>query len=243
MKENKYDESAFFKAYSDFPRSKGGLKAAGEWHVLQQLLPDFSKKSVLDLGCGLGWHCRYAAENGASHVVGTDISKKMLSVAKEKNLAPCIKYECAAMEDVNYPDNSFDIAISSLALHYIEDIDGVFKNVSRMLKAGGSFIFSAEHPVFTSYGTEDWYRDKDGNPLHWPLDNYYIEGSRQTTFLSSTVIKYHKTLTTYFDALINNGFQIVAFKEPTPPKEWLCDPMMKDELRRPMMFIISAKKI
>lgn len=37
----------------------------------------------------------------------------------------------------------------------------------------GEFVFSVEHPVFTSYGTQDWYYDKDGNILHFPVDNYY----------------------------------------------------------------------
>ena len=48
------------------------------------MLPDFKGKRVLDLGCGYGWHCIYAMENGASSVVGVDISHKMLEVAKGK---------------------------------------------------------------------------------------------------------------------------------------------------------------
>lgn len=47
------------------PRSKEGLQAAGEWHEFKKLLPDFHQKVVLDLGCGFGWHCIYAAEQGA----------------------------------------------------------------------------------------------------------------------------------------------------------------------------------
>ena len=49
MKENKYDDPAFFDAYSRFPRSVEGLSAAGEWHALQKLLPDFRGKRVLAL--------------------------------------------------------------------------------------------------------------------------------------------------------------------------------------------------
>lgn len=76
MKENKYDEEKFFAKYSEMDRSRKGLQAAGEWSELQKLLPDFAGKKVLDLGCGYGWHCRYAAEQGAVYVLGTDISKK-----------------------------------------------------------------------------------------------------------------------------------------------------------------------
>lgn len=84
MKENIYDQDDFFIAYSQFPRSVEGLNAAGEWPALQRLLPNFQGKSVLDLGCGYGWHCLYAAQQGAIKVIGTDISQKMLKVAKEK---------------------------------------------------------------------------------------------------------------------------------------------------------------
>ena len=52
MKENKYDDPTFFGKYSRMPRSKEGLAAAGEWHVLRRMLPPFEGKRVLDLGCG-----------------------------------------------------------------------------------------------------------------------------------------------------------------------------------------------
>ncbi|SFO23944.1 Methyltransferase domain-containing protein [Paenimyroides ummariense] len=82
MKENKYDEVSFFEQYGKMNRSLNGLDAAGEWHVLKEMLPNFDGKKVLDLGCGYGWHCRYAIENGAISVIGIDISEKMLEKAK-----------------------------------------------------------------------------------------------------------------------------------------------------------------
>ena len=85
MKENKYDNENFFIKYSQMERSKKGLQGAGEWHELKKILPDFQDKTVLDLGCGYGWHCKYAIDNGAKYVLGIDISKKMLEVAKIKN--------------------------------------------------------------------------------------------------------------------------------------------------------------
>ncbi len=84
MKENKYDNDLFFGKYSQMSRSKDGLIAAGEWETMKSLLPDFSGKRMLDLGCGYGWHCIYAMEQGAASVVGVDISHKMLEVAKKK---------------------------------------------------------------------------------------------------------------------------------------------------------------
>ena len=52
MKENKYDDDRFFSQYAQMSRSVEGLQGAGEWHILQKMLPDFTDKRVLDLGCG-----------------------------------------------------------------------------------------------------------------------------------------------------------------------------------------------
>lgn len=82
MKQNKYDDNVFFQKYSQMDRSVKGLEGAGEWKTLERLLPDFHDKHVLDLGCGFGWHCRYAAEHGAASVLGVDISAKMIAKAR-----------------------------------------------------------------------------------------------------------------------------------------------------------------
>ena len=92
MKENKYDDEKFFHQYSQMSRSVDGLKGAGEWHVLQKMLPDFQGKRVLDLGCGFGWHCQYAIEHGAVHALGIDLSHKMLEEATKRNNSPHIEY-------------------------------------------------------------------------------------------------------------------------------------------------------
>ena len=80
--ENKYDDPVFFEKYSQMDRSREGLAGAGEWQTLRSILPEFSGKRVLDLGCGYGWHCIYAAEQGAASVLGLDLSEKMLAEAR-----------------------------------------------------------------------------------------------------------------------------------------------------------------
>lgn len=66
---------------------------------------------------------------------------------------------------------------------------------------------------------------------------------RKSVFLGEEVTKYHRTLTTYLGALAANGFEIIAVEEPQPSGELLNTvPGMRDELRRPMMLIISARK-
>ncbi|GGG13340.1 hypothetical protein GCM10010912_67230 [Paenibacillus albidus] len=122
MKQNKYDESGFFTNYSQMPHSVGGLEAAGEWAEFRALLPGLQDKRVLDLGCGFGWHCRYAREQQARSVIGIDLSENMLERARAMTVDPNIEYQCLAIEDIDFDNGAFDVVISSLALHYIEDL-------------------------------------------------------------------------------------------------------------------------
>lgn len=242
IKENIYDNDSFFEEYRAFPRSVEGLNAAGEWHELKNLLPDFKGKRVLDIGCGFGWHCIYAAEHGASQVIGIDISKKMLGVAREKTNYPQVEYQEIAMEDLCFPPDSFDIIISSLAFHYTPDFENICSRVNHCLISGGQFVFSVEHPIFTAQGTQDWVYAEDKTPDHWPVDNYFAEGKREAIFLGEQVTKYHKTLTTYLNTLLKAGFTITEIIEPQPAPHLLDTvPGMRDELRRPMMLLVSAR--
>jgi SAM-dependent methyltransferase len=243
MKENKYDDPAFFEQYGKMNRSQKGLEGAGEWYVLKTMLPDLNGKHVLDLGCGFGWHCRYAIENGAKSVVGVDISEKMLEKAKQINSKDGIKYDHVALEDAVYPLETFDVVFSSLTFHYIQSFEKLIQNIYQFLKPGGYLVFSAEHPVFTAEGKQDWAYDEAGEKLYWPVDDYFKEGKRNTEFLGEKVLKYHRTLSTYLNVLLKAGFKVVEIKEPIPSEKMLKDfPEMKEELRRPMMLLISVQK-
>lgn len=243
MKQNKYDDPDFFANYSQMPRSTGGLNSAGEWQVFRALLPELKDKKVLDLGCGFGWHCRYASEQQAQSVIGVDLSENMLKRARESASDPAIEYLQLAIEDINFAAEQFDVVISSLAFHYVENFELVCKKVNHALKPGGSFVFSIEHPIFTALATQDWYYDDNGNRLHWPVDGYQNEGQRVARFLDNDVIKYHRTLATHINTLIDAGFQITKISEPQPSKEVLEEyPEMKDETRRPIFLLIAAVK-
>lgn len=243
MKENKYDDARFFERYSRMNRSVEGLEGAGEWHALRPMLPDFRGKRVLDLGCGFGWHCIHAVQQGASEVTGIDLSQKMIAQARKRNADPRIDYRCMAVEDFDYPAGRYDAVISSLTFHYIESFGDICRKVHRTLTPGGAFVFSVEHPVFTACGPQDWYRDEKGNPLHWPVDRYFIEGRRETVFLGEKVVKYHRTLTSYLGEPLRAGFEITGVTEPEPSPA-MRDTVegMRDELRRPMMLLVAARR-
>ncbi len=242
MKKNIYDDEMFFEAYANMSRSKGGLKAAGEWSVLEALIPNLHGKSVLDLGCGYGWHCKYASDQNAETVLGIDLSIKMIEEALKRNKDSKIEYRVCSIVDYEYPQSKYDVVLSNLALHYIENLNDVYRKVYQTLKKNGIFVFNIEHPVFTAGINQDWIYDKHGNPLYWPVDNYYYPGERNTNFLDQHVVKQHHTFTQIINGLITIGFEIEAVQEVQPDEESLKNPEMNNEMRRPMMLLVRAKK-
>lgn len=237
---SEYDNEAFFTEYANMSRSKNGLSAAGEWHQLKPLFPSLYNKAVLDLGCGYGWHCKFAAQQGASQILGIDLSRKMIDEAKKRNADPRIQYRICGIEDYEYPENTWDCVVSNLALHYIENLDQVFQNVHKTLKQGGTFLFNIEHPCFSAGVNQDWIYTSEGVPAYWPVDNYFIPGKRTTHFLGCEVTKQHHTLTQILMGLLNCGFKLEAVEEAQPSAQMRNLPEMKDELRRPMMLLVKA---
>ena len=237
---NEYENEVFFSEYAKMSRSREGLRAAGEWSQLKPCFPPLQGKTVLDLGCGYGWHCMYAAEQGAARVLGLDLSRKMIEEAKRRNEGAGIEYRICGIEEYEYPESSWDCVVSNLALHYTEDIEMIFRKVYRTLKAGGTFLFNIEHPVFTAGVGQDWIYTEAGSPRYWPVDDYFITGERNTRFLGCNVVKQHHTLTQILMGLLNNGFELEKVEEVKPPEEMMDIPGMKDELRRPMMLLVKA---
>ncbi|AEI39935.1 class I SAM-dependent methyltransferase [Paenibacillus mucilaginosus] len=243
MKENKYDEPGFFGKYSQMPRSLGGLEAAGEWADFRALLPELDGRRVLDLGCGFGWHCRYAREQGARSVVGIDLSANMLERARAMTSDPQIEYRQLAVEEIDFSEGEFDVVISSLALHYVERFDVICRKVYHCLAPGGTFVLSVEHPIFTALPAQDWYYGPQGEKLHWPVDRYHEEGPRQARFLDHDVVKYHRTVAALVNAIIEAGFRLRKLSELEPTQEMLQrNPAWADEVRRPMFLLAAAGK-
>lgn len=238
---NEYEKKEFFDQYARMARSREGLSAAGEWHQLKPLFPDLTGKSVLDLGCGYGWHCRFAKEQGASEVLGIDLSQRMIGEARRRNSGEGITYRVCGIEEYEYPEHAWDCVVSNLALHYIEDLEEIFQKVHRTLKTGGIFLFNIEHPVFTAGAGQDWIYGEDGKPQYWPVDDYFFPGERRTHFLGCDVRKQHHTLTQILMGLLKSGFVLEAVEEAEPSEEMMDIPEMKDELRRPMMLLVRAR--
>lgn len=95
------------------------------------MLPPITGLRVVDLGCGYGWFCRWAQQQGASQITGFDISQRMLAQAREMTRGDEIVYRYADLQTLTLPANSCDLVYSSLALHYLPDIAPLFAPCSR----------------------------------------------------------------------------------------------------------------
>src|SRR5258707_9900845 len=112
------------------------------------MLPDLRGLKVVDLGCGFGWFCRWARQHGAAEVTGLDLSDNMLARARAATSDDSITYQRADLELLELPAARFDLAYSSLALHYIANAGRLFGTIRQALVPGGDFIFSTEHPIY-----------------------------------------------------------------------------------------------
>ncbi len=242
MTQNIYDDPEFFAGYTRLPRSIEGLEAAPEWPALRALLPDIGGRRVVDLGCGFGWFCRWAREHGAAQVLGLDVSEKMLSRAREATPDGAIAYVQADLERLDLPDASFDLAYSSLALHYVENLAGLFATVHRALVPGGRFVFSIEHPIYMAPLHPGWLVDAEGRKT-WPVDSYLVEGPRTTDWLANGVLKQHRTLGTTLNLLIRAGFTIAHVEEWSPTDDQItARPELAEERERPMFLLVAAQR-
>jgi ubiquinone/menaquinone biosynthesis C-methylase UbiE len=165
------------------------------------LLPDLQERRVLDLGCGYGWFCRWAREQGAAQIVGMDASEKMLARARSSAADTGISYIRADMEELDLPEGSFEVVYSSLALHYIEDFSKLMAKVYRALLPGGCLVFSIEHPIYMAPEHPEWVVGTKGSRA-WLVNRYFAEGPRKTDWLTKGVLKQHRTMGTTLNAIL-----------------------------------------
>lgn len=245
-KQNIFDNEVFFEGYKGIRGRENNANVLFEIPALFSLMPDLAGKEVLDLGCGYGEHCKAFIEKGASKVVGIDISSKMLEVAKRENSDPAITYINMPMEDLDGLNMEFDIAVSSLAIHYVEDYRGLLRTIRQKLRPGGILIFSQEHPFNTAYGSCDfprWTKDDAGNKRYVNLANYGIEGVRESEWFIRGIKKYHRTFSTILNGLADEGFEFERIIEPIPDQEFLkSHPEYSDLFHKPDFLLVKASK-
>jgi ubiquinone/menaquinone biosynthesis C-methylase UbiE len=127
-----YDTIANFY-YSNKNSSKSVTRS-----LLYKKINFLSNTKILDLGCGFGLDCEFFFNKGMK-VYGVDISKNLIDIAKSNN--PKIKYFVKNILNTSLKENYFDIIYSRYAIQYVVNKNKLFKEVFRLLKDNGQFIF------------------------------------------------------------------------------------------------------
>lgn len=107
---------------------------------------DFQNKKILDIGCW-DWHdIAYYETIWDTQFYWVDSSEIMTNEAKILVKNPANIY-CADFETFDFENEYFDIIISKFALHYKNNLDNTYKNISRLLKRNWKLIFVVNHPI------------------------------------------------------------------------------------------------
>ncbi|MEQ8225670.1 MAG: class I SAM-dependent methyltransferase, partial [Candidatus Eremiobacterota bacterium] len=179
-----------------------------------RLMGDVSGKKILDLGCGGGQNSVALARQGA-RVTALELSEERLAFAAKlaREAGVTVKFICDNIEKfVSLEGQKFDIVLSSLTLSSVENISGVFINVRRVIKDGGLFVFSMEHPLMTNISEKDYLFFHGKNyPL---MKNYFHTGREERQSKNKTVVIYKRKMEDIINPLISAGFQIVQLVEP-----------------------------
>lgn len=193
-------------------------------------LPDLHHKTVLSLGCGSGEDSNYLKMQGSLKSVGVDISAGLIKLA-QKTYPDC-QFSVMDIEKLEFDDQSFDFAFSSLVMHYLEDWTIALREINRVLKPGSTFIFSTFHPTSTSMLDTELNSTREVRQLGMVEDHLGSETTVFGNYLSPRRIKvsssnlevtaWHKPLSVMSQSFNEAEFLIEKIIEPTPL------PQMKD---------------
>lgn len=247
MKEqNIYDNEDFFDGYQKLRENKG-LTANDliETPQLFQLIKDVKNKSILDLGCGTGGNAKKLIELGAKKVLAIDLSRKMIAKANQENGHENICYQVMSMNEIDKIEDKFDLIVSSLAIHYIEDYDGLCKKVYSLLNDGGEFIFSHGHPMDSAPILKDYSNNFIilNNKKYFLLSDYNNEGKRVSHWFVDGVITYHRNMSHLVNGLIKAGFKIEKLTESYVTDDIIkVNPEYKDQIDHSYYVYFKVKK-
>lgn len=235
-----YDNEEVFRFYMEHRAKTDTPNETLEQPILWELIGDPRHLKVLDLGCGDARVAKKFKALKAREYLGIDGSKRMVNLAVQNVEPGFSEVQLSDLENCVLPNSEFDLVISSLAFHYIDDLELLFKKIHSALKPGAKLVFSVEHPVLTSNN-----QSLEKSPIReaWLVDNYFIRGKRSVKWMGDTVTKYHRTIEDYIKLISKAGFAIENFRESEPNEKYFNDQALLERRKRiPLFLILSAKK-
>jgi len=155
-------------------------------------------KKILDIGCGDGKDSILITKRGAKFF-GIDTSEEMIELSKINN--PDATFIKGSFQKIPYSSKSFDIVITKWAMQILENIDEGYKEINRVLKKKGIFIFLVSHPIRQLMEKKK-------------KDYFYKEIVLTRLFNNSIIIKEpHHTLKDYFSEYFLKNFEIISYNE------------------------------
>lgn len=235
-----YDDSGKVDAYRARRYRAESPNESLEKPIFLEMLGDVAGKRVLDLGSGDGQFGLELLRAGCANYVGIEASLPMVRAAQEALQGRVAEVVHSVIEDWTYPAATFDLVTSRLALHYVADLEDVFKSVHTTLAPGGHFVFSVVHPVITS---SDRSRKGGGRRQDWIVDDYFVTGPRQVYFMGEHVVQYHRTIEDIYSALQAAGFVVEQLRESRPRAEQFAETALYERRRRiPLFLFLSASR-
>ncbi len=171
-----------------------------------RLLGNVRGKKILEIGCG-GGQCSIAFAKQGAKCTGLDLSKAQLKHAEDlakKNKVNIIfkLHDIQTLKGIE--SNSYDVVFSAFALQYVPNLTVCFKEVNRVLKKGGVFVFSFDHPFYSIISPETLKVEK----------NYNKPGK----YKSGLFAYYTRQFSEIFNSLQEAGFLIEQVIEPFDDK-------------------------
>jgi len=197
-----------------------GLDAPTEAEL--RLCGDLNGKRVLDLGCAGAQSAISFALKGAK-VIGVDPSAEQLAHARRlaEQHGTKVELRTAELSDLAFLTNgSIDLVFSAGALDFVEDVSRVFRQVHRVLRTGGTFVFSVTHPIVHLLDVQvSQVRarpDVRGGESLVVQRSYWDHRPIDWDWNDVPFTSYHRTVSELFGALHRAGLQLDVLLEPEP---------------------------
>jgi len=235
-----YDESEVFERYRQHRQWPLNPNIVMEEPALFDELGPVSGLRVLDLGCGDAAVGRVLLEAGCASYLGIDGSEKMVRAAQATLADGGGQAARCDIEDFSAPLASFDLVISRMALHYVEDLERTLRACRRSLAPGGRIVFTVVHPLITSHDA----RLTTAEPrTDWVVDDYFIAGPREREWLGARSVWHHRTIEDYVSGLRRAGLPLTNLRECAPRRERFDDVAEFERRRRiPLVLLLAGAR-